>query len=72
MISFRKEQRFQEFSKNVEIWSKYYGMTINQAVYTKNEIRKWHIEGRGLSLKFEMDVCCATNVRDSILFQITF
>ncbi|KAI9556967.1 hypothetical protein GHT06_016761 [Daphnia sinensis] len=57
----KKEQKFPEFSKNVDVWSKSIGITIDRAVYTKHDSRKWHIEANGASLKFDVDICCATN-----------
>ncbi|XP_057373957.1 uncharacterized protein LOC130694869 [Daphnia carinata] len=57
----KKEEKFVEYSKNVDIWSKSFGIAIDQAVYTKHESRKWHIEASGASLKFVVDIYCATN-----------
>ncbi|XP_032786851.2 uncharacterized protein LOC116924435 [Daphnia magna] len=57
----KKEQKFLEFSKNVDVWSKSFGIAIDRAVYTKHNSRKWRIEASGASLRFEVDICCATN-----------
>lgn len=58
----KKEQKFLEFSKNVDVWSKSFGIAIHRAVYAKHNSRKWRIEASGASLRFEVDICCATNV----------
>lgn len=51
-----------EFSGNVEMWSKYFGLTIEQSIYVKHEFREWHIQGTVDTLKFELNISCATSV----------
>ena len=62
----RKEDKFHELAKNVEMWSKTIGMTLKQVTYATEKEREWHLQGSVDDLEFELKVLCSTNVISNI------